>query len=69
MMVFLKKDRSFPVQIEKKCVKEFVIFGNVKPKYNSVKLGILKVIIGLENDSIVVQYLRHRDKCPCTKSN
>jgi hypothetical protein len=54
MMVFLKKDRSFPVQIEKKRVKEFVIFGNVKPKYNSVKVGILKVIIVLENKSVIV---------------
>jgi hypothetical protein len=53
-MVFLKKDRCLAVQIEKKRVKEFVIFGNVKPKCDSLKLGVLKVIIGLENKSFIV---------------
>jgi hypothetical protein len=67
VVVFLKKDGSFSVQIQQKGVEELVILGDVEQKHDLVEFFILEIITGSEHDSVGVQDSRQRGKDPCTE--
>ena len=54
MVVLLEENRGFPTQIKNKGVDELIVLGNVKPKYDIVKSGIVKIEMTLEDNSVFI---------------
>jgi hypothetical protein len=49
VMILLKKDWSFPVEVQQERVEKFVVFRYVKPIYNVVEMRIAKIVFGFKH--------------------